>query len=241
MTKVDAIEKVMEANGGTASLEMIYGEIEKYYPAAKESTKWREGIRGVLYREIRNQRRFKKIGLSIYALDGYKVEEKPDAKDKVKMHSYIEGICVELGNFKGFDTYSADPSAAYRDNLQIRDFATTPQLPEFSYPQILSEARRIDVIWFNRKGLAFPQRVFEVVDSIGTLNGAFNRSLQLHNFRTTFFIVAPEKHHDKYLQTLELEAYQPNKDRFTFVSYDDMIALYENTMRAKKVEDIIFG
>ena len=131
--------------------------------------------------------------------------------------------------------------ATYRDNLQIRDFATTPQLPEFSYPQILNEARRIDVIWFNRKGLAFPQRVFEVVDSIGTLNGAFNRSLQLRNFRTDFFIVASEKHHDKYLQTLELEAYQPNKGRFTFVNYDDMISLYENTMRAKKVEDIIFG
>ena len=37
MTKVDAIEKVLEDNGGSASLQVIYNNIEKYYPAAKES------------------------------------------------------------------------------------------------------------------------------------------------------------------------------------------------------------
>lgn len=35
MTKVEAIEKVMMDNGGTASLEIIYNNICKYYPTAK--------------------------------------------------------------------------------------------------------------------------------------------------------------------------------------------------------------
>lgn len=240
MTKVQAIARVMADNGGVANLNMIYDGIVKYCPAAKESDTWEEGIRGVLYREIRNNRMFKKIGLSIYALMDYEEEEKPDEKDKVKMHSYIEGICVELGNFKGFDTFSADPSARYRDKLQVKDFTSLSAIPRFSYDEILREAQRIDVVWFNKTGLAFPQMVFEVVDSVGTLNGAFNRSLQLRNFCTKFFIVAPEKHHEKYEQTQALEAYRADKHRFSFINYDQIVDLYESVSQTKKLESHIF-
>ena len=69
MAKVEAIEKVMQDNGGTASLATIYDNISKYYPTAKSSVKWQEGIRGVLYRELGNSCRFKKIGLGIYAIE----------------------------------------------------------------------------------------------------------------------------------------------------------------------------
>jgi hypothetical protein len=66
LTKVEAIQKVMEVNNGTASLEIIYQNVEKYYPKSKQSNEWEEEIRGVFYREIRNNKRFKKIGLIIY-------------------------------------------------------------------------------------------------------------------------------------------------------------------------------
>lgn len=240
MTKVEAIEKVMEDNGGVASLDIIYNNICKYYPAAKDSKEWEAGIRGVLYREIKNNRRFKKIGLSIYALSDYKEEQKPKQKDNIRIHAYIEGICLELGNFNGYLTYTADPSAIYRDNLRLGDFATMNEMPKFSYDGIITEAKRIDVVWFNRRGYAFPKRVFEVVDSIGTLNGAFNRSLQLQNFNTDFVIVAPEKHHEKFNQTIDMEIYQPQKERFSFVNYDDIIELYETTARKNAIEMKLF-
>ena len=228
-------------NGGTASLNVIYDNITKYYPTAKSSNEWEAGIRGVLYREIRNNRRFKKIGLSIYALADYTEEQKPDEKDTIRMHSYIEGICLELGNFNKYLTYTADPSATYRDNIRLSNIATLQDIPTFSYEGILHEAKRIDVIWFNSRGYAFPKKVFEVVDSIGTLNGAFNRSLQLQNFLTEFYIVAPEKHHDKYLQTIDLEIYQPQKDRFKFVNYEDIMDLYETTAKKSKLESKLFA
>ncbi len=240
MTKVEAIEKVMEDNGGVASLDIIYNNICKYYPAAKDSKEWEAGIRGVLYRELKNNRRFKKIGLSIYALSDYKEEQKPKQKDNIRIHAYIEGICLELGNFNGYLTYTADPSAIYRDNLRLGDFATMNEMPKFSYDGIITEAKRIDVVWFNRRGYAFPKRVFEVVDSIGTLNGAFNRSLQLQNFNTDFVIVAPEKHHEKFNQTIDMEIYQPQKERFSFVNYDDIIELYETTARKNAIEMKLF-
>lgn len=241
MTKVEAIEKVMMDNGGAASLNIIYKNICKYYPAIKNSKEWEAGIRGVLYREIRNNRRFKKIGLSIYAISDYIEEKKPKQNDKIRMHSYIEGICLELGNFNDYLTYTADPSATYRDNLRLCDFATIHEIPDFSYKGIINEAKRIDVIWFNKKGYAFPKRVFEVVDSIGTLNSAFNRSLQLKNFITDFVIVAPEKHHEKFNQTIDMEIYMPQKDRFSFVNYDDIMELYETTAKKNKIETKLFG
>lgn len=241
MTKVDAIERVMLDNGGTASWSIIYNNITRYYPNAKSSAKWQEGIRGVLYRELSNSRRFKKIGLGIFAVSGYIEERKPTKNDKVRMHSLIEGICLELGNFNNYLTYTADPSANYRDNLKLRDFASIQNLPFFSYSEIVHEAKNIDVIWLNPKGLTFPKKVFEVVDSISTLNGAFNRSMQLKSFVTDFYIVAPEKHHDKYLQTINLEIYQEQKNRFNFINYDDIMELYESTLRKNRVETKIFG
>lgn len=241
MTKVEAIAKVMEDNGGTATLCQIYDNITKYYPTAKDSKDWEAGLRGVLYREIRNNKRFKKIGLSIYALVDYKQEKKPKTSDKVRMHSYIEGICLELGQFNNFDTYSADPSALYRDNMHLKDFMSVQSIPPFSYDEILQEVKRIDVVWFNNRGLAFPQKVFEVVDSISTLDGAFNRSLQLNYFRTEFYIVAPEKHHAKFDQTIHLERYSPYMERFKFINYDDIMDYYDSESKATRLAKKIFN
>ena len=241
MTKVEAIAKVMEDNGGAASLSVIYDNITKYYPTAKDPAKWQEGIRGVLYRAIREKNLFKNIGLSIYAIADYQEEEKPQAKDKIRMHSYIEGLCLELGNFENYLTYTADPSMNYRDNLKLGDIATMHELPQFSYDKITNEARRIDVIWFNEKGLAFPKKVYEVVDSIGTLNGAFNRSLQLQHFITDFCVVAPEKHRAKFEQTIDLEIYQNQKERFTFMNYDEIQDWYETSAKKNRIEGKIFG
>ncbi len=240
MIKVEAIQKIMEDNHGTASLEIIYDNIEKYYPTAKRSHEWEAGIRGVLYREIRNNKRFKKIGLSIYALKNYVEEAKPQKEDTVRMHAYIEGICIEIGNFKNFHTYTADPSALYRDNLNLQNIASMNAVPQFSYNEIVQEVKRMDVIWFNPKGLCFPQKIFEVVDSIGTLNGAFNRCLQLKNFRTEFFIVAPEQHRSKFNQTMNFESYRESNEKFKFINYDEIIELYENASRVNKIESKIF-
>jgi hypothetical protein len=152
----------------------------------------------------------------------------------------MEGICLQLGNYKDFETYTADPSALYRDNLHLRDIATVNDFPPFTYNDILQEAKRIDVVWFNKGNLLFPQKVFEVVDSIGTLTGAFNRSLQLDNFQTKFFIVAPEEHHKKYEQTVNLAPYNKRKEIFNFINYEDMEHYYNVTAEAKKIENNIF-
>ncbi|MDP2089977.1 MAG: HNH endonuclease [Candidatus Gracilibacteria bacterium] len=71
MTKVEAIIKVMQDNGGIANWKILYNELEKYYPEIKKSNEWQAGIRGVLYREIKNGKNFKKIDEGIFSLFDY--------------------------------------------------------------------------------------------------------------------------------------------------------------------------
>ncbi|MFI3170336.1 MAG: HNH endonuclease [Faecalibacterium sp.] len=70
MTKIEAIFLILADHGGIANWQMIYNEIEKYYPNAKKSVAWQEGIRGVLYREIKRGG-IKKIDTGIFALGDY--------------------------------------------------------------------------------------------------------------------------------------------------------------------------
>ena len=67
-TKIEAIKLVMQDNGGTATLQEIYDNAGTYYPNVDAARDWKAGLRGVLYREIRNGRTFKKIGMARYGL-----------------------------------------------------------------------------------------------------------------------------------------------------------------------------
>lgn len=69
MTKVEAIRALMNEYHGVVTWEILYNEIERYYPNAKRSSDWKAGLRGVLYREL--GKRFKRIDKSVYALIDY--------------------------------------------------------------------------------------------------------------------------------------------------------------------------
>ena len=68
MTKIEAIKKVMVANKGKATLSKIYAEAKKYKKDIDQSVEWKAGLRGVLYREVRNNRNFKKVRPTEYGL-----------------------------------------------------------------------------------------------------------------------------------------------------------------------------
>jgi len=235
ITKVEAIKKVLEEFNGVATWEQIYENIEKYYPAAKVSKEWKAGIRGVLYREIKNNRNFKKIGLGIYALKDYQEEEKPKSEEKERMHSYIEGICLELGNFKGLLTYTPDKTKIFK-GIPLNQIATLSEIPIFTYPEVVDVVKKIDVIWFNKEGFKYPKFAFEVIDTIGTLSEALNRCLQLLPFNLNFAIIGPEKYKDKFEKKINMEPYARYRKRFEFKEYNLMIDFYEQAIKSNIIE-----
>jgi len=234
-TKVEAIRKVLEDFGGKATLQEIYDNIEKYYPAAKTSKAWKEGIRGVLYREIKEGRNFKRIGIGIFALKEYKEEPIPK-KDKIRMHSFMEGICLELGNLHNFLTYTPDKTGVFKDGIYLSQISTLHDIPPFTYPEIIEDVKRIDVIWFNKGKLAFPQVVFEVVESINTLSESLNRCLQLLPFNVKFYIIGPKEYSKKFYSKIEKKPYEKFKERFLFRDYDIMIDFYEHAVKYEEIK-----
>lgn len=70
MRKVDAVVEVLKKYGGSATWPQIYSGIEEFYPAAKVSKFWEEGIRGVVYREIRAgaKSKLEKMGTGVIKL-----------------------------------------------------------------------------------------------------------------------------------------------------------------------------
>lgn len=235
MTKVEAIRKVLEDNNGVASWKVIYSQIEKYYPDIKRSIIWKPGIRGVLYREIKNNRNFKKIGLGIFALIDYKETSLERIKENsTKMHSYIEGICIELGNIEKYETYTADPSAKFND-LALSDIVSVKIIPYFTYEQILNEVKRIDVIWFNKGRFMFPKSAYEIIDSIGTMENAFSRTFQISDFRTNFFIIGKKEFEKKFKNIILKKPYNSIEKRYKFIDYDKIIKLYKSALEKERL------
>jgi 5-methylcytosine-specific restriction endonuclease McrA len=75
MTKVEAIKELLKERGAPAPWDYIYENMERFYPSAKASREWKAGIRGVLYREIKNGRNFKRVAYGLYALQDYQEAE----------------------------------------------------------------------------------------------------------------------------------------------------------------------
>ncbi|MBC8196397.1 MAG: HNH endonuclease [Candidatus Marinimicrobia bacterium] len=69
MTKVEAIIKVLEENNGIANWNILYNNIEKFYPKIKNPKDWKAGVRGVLYREL--DKKFKMIDEGLISLIDY--------------------------------------------------------------------------------------------------------------------------------------------------------------------------
>jgi len=70
MTKIEAIKRLMSNYNGITNWQIIYNEIEKYYPEAKKSSTWQEGLRGVLYREMKKGG-IKRIDEGYFVLDDF--------------------------------------------------------------------------------------------------------------------------------------------------------------------------
>lgn len=95
MTKVEAIKKVLINNGGLANWDTIYDEIKNYYINIDNADDWKAGVRGVLYREIRNNRNFKKVGDSTFALIHYNIASVGKKIKKPKLNKKQELIIYQ--------------------------------------------------------------------------------------------------------------------------------------------------
>jgi hypothetical protein len=236
MKQDDAVIEAMKQNGGYATLGQLYRLVE--------TSLWKTKTpHASIRRIVQNNPVFFKIKPGLWALAEYRDElppqivAKPDEKPEVieaYNHSYYQGLLLEVGNLKGFQTYVP---AQDKNRLFLRkklvDIARTTQCLPFTYPHIIQRAATIDTIWFNGRGL--PHSVYEVEHSTDFQNSLL-KFVELQDFVIKFYIVADEVRKRQFEQKIKATAFAPISERVQFLNYDRLSDWHQKSYELSQVE-----
>lgn len=203
-------------------------------------------LRGVLYRDVKNGR-FKKVGLGVYALNNYKdkssayssaLRKTPAEKylGQVKdVHSVVEGMLLEIGNFLEYKTYTSDANKNF-DNKNLKDLCEIHTIPDFTYKELKDIISKSDVIWFTKSKLPFPKFIYEV-ESTTDFTKSMLKMYQMIDFETKFVLVAPSKKKDIFDSRLQREPFTPVKNKFSFKSFEEVAKLYFSSVEHYELKE----
>lgn len=227
----EAIGQVMLHNGYYASLKLIYKEFERYRKFS--------GLTPLktIQERVQRDKRFTRIGLGVYALTEYLnklpqiITPKTTGGKKDQRHVAVQGMIIEIGNMKGFDTYTPDKSKVF-SNKELGNIATMREFPLFTYDKIIQSVKFIDVAWFNARG--FPEKIFEVEDSTD-FRGSLVKFAELQDFNTSFNLVASTERRTKYDREVSKIAFSNIINRCHFINYSDIEEYYNASLDYHKV------
>lgn len=235
LTWSEAIEKAIIELGYIATLKQIYSVAINY----KE-------FKGLTPHKTINERvqrdgNFVKLKAGLYGLkkhlDKLPDEYNPNIKktqeeDNIITHSFIQGMLIEIGNINGFKTFSPDKSGLFV-NKKLGEIITQPEVPKFTFENILQSTKYIDVIWFNER--QFPNSIFEVENSTNFRNSLV-KFVELQDFVTTMTLIAPKETSktNKFNQEIEKSAFASIKNRVKFYDYEYIERLYNNQIVAQQ-------
>ena len=233
LTYSRAIEQVMLHNGFFAPLKLLYKEVWKYKDKTKITGKTPDYT---MQERVQRDKRFTRIGLGVYALTRYldrlpkEIEPKNKKEEKERQHASIQGMLLEIGNFKQgvVNTYTNDKKWIFQ-NKTLGSLATLDSIPLFTYEKIIKESVNFaDVIWFNDRG--FPCKIFEVEHSTD-FRDAFIKFTELQDFIVEFCCVSSEERKNKFEREKTKTAFKPIEKRLKFLTYDQIKNDYQNILR----------
>ena len=149
----------------------------------------------------------------------------PVQKIEISSHGGAEYYLLELGKTFGFLTFVTSRDRSTEHNGQkLGDVAQLAEIPPFAGERDMSSAREIDVIWFGED--ENPKYCFEVEHTTDIRIG-LGRLAQLRHLYAKFFIVAPEERRSEFEANMERYPYRSMRERFRFISYDELASLFE--------------
>ncbi len=240
MKQHEAVVKVMEENGGFATLKYLNEKVLKL-----PGFEWRTKTPFASIRRIvQDSRFFFKIKPGLWALKSHKdklpynileiIEEskEPLEKEQIYTHSYYQGMLAEIGTLYKYQVYipSQDKNKPYL-NKKLDDVRTLEKLPPFTYDFIIKNIKSIDVIWINERN--FPATVFEVEHSTNFKN-SITKFHDLIDFYTRMVIVSDKQRKRQFDSVLDLSIYKNLKDRVEFYDYEYLENYYSNPFKSKR-------
>ena len=106
-------------------------------------------------------------------------------------HNVIQGRLINIGNIRGYKTYSPDKSKTF-NKKRLDEISTLKSCPELQFSEY-STLRNIDVIWFREVNNGYyPVYAFEVELTTGVWSG-FGRLASLQEYNTRLYIVTNDE------------------------------------------------
>lgn len=235
MKQYEAVIKVMETNGGFATLASLYQKVDV--------TGWKTKTPFASIRRIvQNEKYFFKIKPGLWALNSHKEIvlktfniDKPKKREEFT-HYYYQGLITEIGNLKGYETYipPQDKNKLFL-NRKLEEVAKLNKIYDFSYSEITQRAKTIDVIWFNKRRL--PSYFFEIEHSTDFQNSLL-KFYDLQDFYSSFFIVSSSNRKNEFQKKINLSAFSLIKNRIKFVDYDYISQLHSKSFELNLIGDL---
>jgi hypothetical protein len=230
MKQHEAVIQSLENLGGKTTLAQLYREVMKI-----EDCKWETKTPFASIRRIVQTRpEIFKILPGLWALESYRKklglgklnEESKEIREET--HSYYQGVLINIGNLKGFQTYSPqqDKNKIYVDKA-LKEIRTLQEIPSYSHKELVKRSETIDVIWFNER--LMPNSFFEIEHSTDIQNSLM-KFCDLQDFFTRMFIVADKNRRREFEQKLEYKFFKEVASRVKFVDYESIVKQYESEM-----------
>lgn len=238
MKQYEAVIKVMEENSGFATLGHLYQNVLKV-----KGCEWKTKTPFASIRRIvQDDRLFFKIKPGLWALNSYKDRLPFDVcprdeinkieKDKLD-HSYYQGLLVEIGNLKNFETFVPyqDKNKSYLGKI-LNDVTSIKKFYEFSYDFIIKKAQTIDVSWFNMRKM--PVCFFEIEYSTNIQNSLLKFN-ELQDFNSKFFIIADNIRKKEFEDKISLSAFKEIMKRVNFMDFTSLSEWHSNEYKISSI------
>ena len=223
MKQYEAVRKVMESKGGYATLGSLNQEVLKIKECEWKTKTPFASIRRI----VQDERFFFKIRPGLWALKTYRdklpfdispIKDIPKQKQEEFSHTYFQGLLVEIGNLKEFQTYipNQDKNKIYLGK-RLEEIISVKDYYQFTYNHIIQRARTIDVTWFNVRKM--PSMFFEVEHAADIYNSLL-KFVELQDFYTDFYIVASDVRKKEFESKLALNAFVSIQKRTKFMNYE---------------------
>lgn len=233
MKQYEQVIQVMRENGGFATLGFLNHTLDV--------SKWKTKTPFASIRRIvQDERFFFKIKPGLWALKEYHSKilnefdlQKSPEKEENFSHSYFQGLLLEIGNLKGYNTYVSpqDKNKMFL-NKKLGSISTIDRIFNFSYKEIVQRARTVDVIWFNERNL--PNSLFEVEYSANMFNSLIKFN-DLRDFHSNFYILSAIERKREFEQKISNSAFKEIKSRVKFVDYEFISAYHSKSFELEKI------
>lgn len=230
VTQLKQVAEVMAQHGGFATLGALNQSVD--VSGWKTVTPY-----STIRRIVQDKDYFFNIKPGLWGLNscrgelGHLLGVKQSAEQRAELnHYYYQGLLLEIGNLKEYDTYSPDQD---KNKVFLRttlgEMRKLHRIHPFSYNSTVNRARMIDVIWFNRRNM--PYAVFEIEHSTDFTN-ALSKYIALQDFNTMFYVVSSEEKGRQFHEKISRDEYLPIKKRVTFLDYEKLALWHSNSMKA---------